>query len=386
MGNSEIDLDIEPIDFGEYVSKIMEGNPVNCLVVDDEASVRTPIAKAVARAGYDCEQAEDVESALRLLGQAEFHVVLSDINMPGRSGLELLDEVQRRWPHTAVIMLTNVTEVDTAVTCLKRGAYDYLTKPFQINEIGARIGQAVERRRLVVENERYQKNLAQLVGEQAKRIEELYLEGIQVLIHALEAKDQYTKGHTARVGVYAAMIGETLGLTTSELAELELGAELHDAGKIGIKESVLLKPTRLTEEEYEHIKQHTTIGEHILKPLLNNAPPILQIVRWHHERLDGDGFPDGLSGDQIPKLVRIVTVADTFDAMTTGRPYRDGLPVEEAIDELKRYSGLQFDPEAVKAFLSASLSLGEFPIPTPPRVARLLPEALAAPPLPAPPG
>jgi HD-GYP domain-containing protein (c-di-GMP phosphodiesterase class II) len=300
-------------------------------------------------------------------------------------GVALLGEIRSRWPDTAVIMLTAISEVDTAVACLQKGAFDYITKPFQIGEIGARIGQALERRRLVQENAVYHERLAELVQDQSHRIERAYLEGIQSLVHALEAKDRYTYGHSARVSTYSGWVADVLGLPAERCALLKLGAELHDAGKIGIRESVLLKPDILTADEYDHIKSHTVIGEHILGPFLRDAPEILEIVRSHHERIDGRGFPDGLEGDRIPPLVRIVAVVDTFDAMTSGRPYRGARKVEQALAELRSCRGSQFDGEAVDAFLVAAADAPEFPVRTPERLLHLLPDTLAPPPIPEPP-
>jgi putative nucleotidyltransferase with HDIG domain len=349
-----------------------------CLVVDDEAALRSVLVRTLESAGYSCAQAGSGTEALAILEREAFALVLSDIRMPGMDGVGLLRAVQQRWPDTAVVMLTAVAEVDTAVACLHSGAFDYIAKPFQVDEVRARVGQALEKRRLVLDNRQYQLHLADMVRQQAVRIEELFLEGVQTLVHALEAKDPYTQGHSARVAAYAGAIGRALRLSEAEVQVLELGAELHDIGKIGVRESVLQKDGRLSREEYEHIMAHTVIGARILEPLLKHEPQAIAIVRSHHERLDGAGLPDGLRGEEIPLMARIVTVADSFDAMTSSRPYRPALPVEHAQRELRSRSGEQFDPVVVDAFDRASATLEALPLPTPRVVQRRVPTRLAA--------
>ncbi|HET8713814.1 MAG TPA: HD-GYP domain-containing protein, partial [Gemmatimonadales bacterium] len=191
------------------------------------------------------------------------------------------------------------------------------------------------------------------------------LEGVHALVFALEAKDAYTRGHSMRVANYSIEIGRTLGLDRDLLDTIALGAELHDVGKIGVSESVLHKAGKLSDSEYRHIMEHTVIGARILGPLMRDAPGALAIVRSHHERLDGTGFPDGLKGDVIPFEARLVSVADAFDAMTSVRPYRPSLSVKHAMRELEEGSGVQFDGEVVKAFQKAFAEHAALPIPTP---------------------
>jgi len=216
------------------------------------------------------------------------------------------------------------------------------------------------------------------VDLQARRIEQLVLEGVQSLAHALEAKDPYTRGHSARVASYADAIARTLGLDAVTLEDLRIGAELHDVGKIGVRESVLLKPSRLTDEEYRHIMEHTVIGEKILTPLLRDRPRVLQVVRSHHERLDGTGLPDRLRGDAVPLVARVVSVADAFDAMTTGRPYVAPRGPGAALEELHAASGSQFDRDAVAAFERTFSDVSRLPIATPIAVGALHEAAIAA--------
>ena len=324
--------------------------PIRCLVVDDEPALRRILVRMLAAAGYECADAGSGSEAIAQLERAPFDLVLSDIHMPAMDGVALLEQVRTRWPDTGVVMITAVSDVQTAVACLNRGALDYLGKPFQIEEAHARVRQALERRRLILENRDYQQHLEQRVNAQALKIRELFVLGVQTIAHALEAKDPYTRGHSMRVAAYATAVAAALEVEAEVAADIRVGAELHDVGKIGVRESVLLKPSALSDEEYAHIMEHMEIGERILAPLLQDHPTVLRIVRSHHERLDGRGLPDRLAGDAIPLPVRIVTAADTFDAMTTARPYRPALPAQQALDELERCAREQFDPAVVAAF------------------------------------
>src|SRR3989442_5947371 len=225
--------------------------------------------------------------------------------------------------------------------------------------------QALDKRRLILENRMYQQELERRVQEQARRIEELSLERLQALVHFLEEKDPYTRGHSVRVTNYAVAIGRRLDLVPDVGDMIALGAELHDIGKIGVSESVLHKAGKLSEAEYRHIMEHPVIGARILEPLMRDAPQALAIVRSHHERLDGKGVPDGLKGGPIPLEVRIVTVADSFDAMTSVRPYRPALSVQRAMQELEDMKGVQFDPRAVAASLDAFPDRAALPVATP---------------------
>ncbi len=326
---------------------------VSCLVVDDEAPVRRMLVRLLQSQGYRVREAGSAREALEELEREGADLVLSDIHMTGMDGVQLLTELRSRFPDAGVVMITAVSDVHTAVLCLQRGALDYLAKPFQVEEALARVRQALEKRRLLAENRAYQLTLEARVQEQANRIRELFVMGVQALAHALEAKDPYTRGHSRRVAAYATATAEQLGLERQLVRELRLGAELHDIGKIGVREAVLMKPERLTPEEYAHIKEHPVIGERILAPFLHEYPTVLAVVRSHHERPDGGGFPDGMVRDRIPLAARIVAVADTFDAMSTARPYRHARTPVEAVSELERFAGSQFDPDAVAAFLRA---------------------------------
>jgi putative two-component system response regulator len=325
-----------------------------CLIVDDEPRLRQVLVHLMRNDGFTCLEAGNGEEALAQLELQTVTLVMSDLRMPKMDGLELLRRVRGRWPDTAVVMITAVADVEVAVSCLAIGAMDYLTKPFHLEEVRARVAQALEKRRLVVENRGYQDSLEEKVAVQARRLEELFLASVQSLAEALEVKDPYTRGHSVRVSHYSVMIARELGLDGELLRQIELGGHVHDIGKIGVREDVLNKPGKLTDAEYEHIMTHPVVGWRILAPLLADTPVSLNIVRSHHERFDGRGVPDRLLGEQIPIEARIAAVADSFDAMTSDRPYRpDGMSIEASVAELLRCSGTQFDPKIVTAMVGA---------------------------------
>jgi response regulator RpfG family c-di-GMP phosphodiesterase len=303
--------------------------------------------------GFVCHEAATGRAALALLEEVPATLLLSDLHMPELDGMGLLREVRQRHADIAVIMITAVADVATAVAALSVGAMDYLTKPFHLDEVRARVRQALEKRRLILENRGYQLRLEARVDEQARRLEALFLASIQSLADALEVKDPYTHGHSLRVSTYSAAIARVIGMGTEAVREIEIGGRVHDIGKIGVREAVLNKPGPLTDDEYRHIMTHPVVGWRILSPLLDDVPMSLNVVRWHHERYDGSGVPDRLVGDAIPLEARIAAVADTFDAMTSVRPYRPGVSLDDTLAELRRCSGTQFDPVCVAAFLEA---------------------------------
>ena len=325
----------------------------NCLVVDDEPGVRRSLARMLQAQGFQCFEASTGLEALELLERiGETPLIVSDMRMPELDGIGFLEAVRRRYPDTSVIMLTGLSDTTTAVDCLHLGAADFLLKPISMNELQARVARALEKRALVLQNRYYQENLERRVHEQAQRIQELFLQGVQMLARALEAKDAYTRGHSIRVSRYAVATARRMGFQGALLDGIRLGGELHDIGKIGTRESVLHKPGSLTADEFRQISEHPILGERMLSPLARESPDVLRIVRSHHERLDGRGFPDGLRGERIPVEARIVAVADAFDAMTTRRPYRESRPPGDALAELRRVAGSQLDPEAVEAFVA----------------------------------
>jgi response regulator RpfG family c-di-GMP phosphodiesterase len=323
------------------------------LVVDDEPRLRQVLVRLMERDGFACASAANGREALAALEADPVPLLLTDLTMPEMDGVALLRVVRERWPDTAVVMITGVAEVEVAVSCLAQGAMDYLSKPFHLDEVRARVRRALERRQLLLDRRSYQEMLETRVREQAVRLERLFLASLQSLADALEVKDEYTHGHSLRVSHFSGAIARRLGLPSSVVREVELGGHLHDIGKIGVRETVLNKPGPLTADEYEHIMTHPSVGWRLLEPLLGEMPRVLAVVRSHHERWDGRGLPDGLAGEAIPLGARIAAVADSFDAMTSDRPYRPGLSMDDALAEIVRCSGTQFDPRVVEAFVAA---------------------------------
>jgi putative two-component system response regulator len=354
-GNSRMPL-------AEDARPVVAGS-ANCLIVDDEPSVRRSLARMLAAQGFTCLEAATGLEGLQVLDRiGEIPLIISDMRMPELDGMGFLEAVRQRFPDSSVIMLSGMSETTTAVDCLHLGAADFLLKPISLSELQARVARALEKRALVLQNRFYQEHLERQVQEQGQRIQELFLQGVQMLARALEAKDAYTRGHSIRVSRYAVATASRLGFEGAGLDGIRLGGELHDIGKIGTREAVLHKAGSLTAEEFRQITEHPALGEKMLSPLAHESPDVLRIVRSHHERLDGRGFPDGLRGDNIPIEARIVAVADAFDAMTTRRPYRESRPPAEAMGELRRVAGTQLDPDAVEAFLVAFPNPRELPV------------------------
>ena len=333
-------------------------------MVDDDPQVRGALARVIESQGLSCAEAASGAEALALLkAGGEIPVCISDIYMPEMDGVTFLREALQLFPDMAIIMLTGVAEVSTAVECLQLGALDYISKPVLIDEVRARVQKAMEKRDLILQNRFYQQHLESRVRELDRLNKQSLINGVQTLVHALEAKDAYTSGHSSRVSRYAVKTAVQLGFAADPLEQVRLGGELHDIGKIGTREAVLNKPGPLTAEEFEHIKAHTLLGERILAPFMNESPAVLRIVRSHHERIDGMGFPDRLAGAQIPLEARIVAVVDAFDAMTTNRAYRPSRSPAEALEELRRCAGTHFDESVVAGFLKAFPDPAALPLP-----------------------
>jgi putative nucleotidyltransferase with HDIG domain len=338
------------------------------LIVDDEPLVRSALL-ALFDGRYQCEAVTDAEEALAELRERDYHLVMTDIMMPGRSGLELLSELRAQKPELVVVMISGSQTLQSAIEALRRGAFDYITKPFTFEEVELAVERALKHQALLEANQRYERHLEELVEMRTAQLrqmnatvntmfEDLYLNyraTLQALATALEARDAETEGHSLRVVAYCLRLGQQLGLSDREMVALEHGALLHDIGKIGTPDYILLKPGPLTTEEWVIMRRHVDQGAEILRNVefLREAVPV---VTQHHEKWDGSGYPLGLKGEEIALNARIFAVADAVDAITSDRPYRAGETFEAAIEELKCCSGSHFDPRVVQAFLSVPLA------------------------------
>lgn len=320
------------------------------LIVDDEESIRGFLHRRLSREDFQCQEADSVNQALDKLRNSPVDLAILDVKMPGKPGTELLPEIKTSYPDTAVIMATAITDSNIAIQCMKQGACDYLTKPFNLDEVVLSVNRALEAKKLELERKEYQQHLEQTVKKQGEKIRASFLNAIAALAYALEAKDKYTSGHSQRVTQIAIAIAQELGMSPDSITKIQLAGLVHDIGKIGVRESVLDKPGKLTAAEFQDVKRHCEIGERILTPIADDED-INQMVRHHHELYDGTGYPDGLKGERIPLGARVLAVADTFDAMTSSRSYRSAVSVDEALSEISKCAGTQFDPAVVAAFL-----------------------------------
>jgi putative two-component system response regulator len=319
------------------------------LIVDDEGAIRSLLLRKLSREGYRCQEAYNAEQTLTTLETSPIALVILDIKMSGKSGTELLPEIKSGFPDTAVIMATAVTDINVAIECLKQGADDYICKPFNLEEISLAVQRALEKRRLQLEIREYQQFLEEKVEGQMIEMRKLFLGAIEALVSALEAKDEYTGGHSRRVTEMALAVGKELGLSGQEMEDLRWGSLLHDVGKIAVDQLVQNKPGKLTPEEYEHIMIHAHVGAGIVRPVVNDA--VVEMIEHHHDHYDGTGLHQIVAGTDIPLGARILAVADAFDAMTSDRPYRPAMSRNEALDEIKRCMSTQFDPVVANPFL-----------------------------------
>jgi putative nucleotidyltransferase with HDIG domain len=328
------------------------------LVVDDEEAIREVVSTLLDAQGYRCVTCANGRLALDAFRSDSFDLVLSDIVMPEMDGLKLLSELRVDDPDVPVIMVTAMHDIAIALEAIRAGAYDYILKPFEKDQLYLSVRRALEHRRLVIENRTYQTELEQVVAERTQQLsialqdlEQSYDYTLEALGGALDAKDAETEGHCQRVTAFTITIAKAMGVDKGLLRHIARGAFLHDIGKMGVPDSILRKPGPLTAEEREVMRRHCDIGYAVLEriPFLKEAA---EIVLSHQECYDGSGYPRGLRGEQIPLGARIFAVADTLDAMISDRPYRKALPISAAREEIKRYAGRQFDPRVVEVFLS----------------------------------
>ncbi|HEY6372433.1 MAG TPA: HD domain-containing phosphohydrolase [Candidatus Sulfotelmatobacter sp.] len=340
--------------------------PDRILVVDDEEPIREIVASMLGTAGYACKQAASGMEALSVLTSGEeFELMLSDLMMADLDGIGLLERTKEKYPDMPVVMVTAVHDISVALAAIRNGAYDYLLKPFEREQLLNTVSRALENRRLKVENRTYQTNLESLVKARTDQLqaamaslERSYDITLEALGDALDLKDAETEGHSKRVTAFTIAIAKNMGLPREQIAVIARGAFLHDFGKMAIPDAILRKPGKLTKEEMEVMQEHAYLGYQMLKkiPFLAEAS---EIVYSHQEKFDGTGYPRGLKGEQIPLGARIFSVADTLDAITSDRPYRPRQSLQAAREEIERWSGRQFDPEVVRIFLEMSDNIWE---------------------------
>jgi len=331
--------------------------PPRILIVDDDESVRDVISVLLSEEGYNCAVASGAEMAVDLATQDETPLVISDMKMPGRDGLWLLETFREKFPDTSVIMLTGYGDTEAAVDCLRRGAVDYLLKPPKLTDLIRSIERALAKRRIEMARKRYQKKLERKVRDRTtelrsalKNIASTYQNTLLALVTALDAREHETSDHSQRVVQYTTAVATRMTIKGAELDEIGRGALLHDIGKIGVPDAVLLKPGKLTPEEWVDMRRHPDIGYQMIQQIEFLSIPA-NIVLSHQERWDGQGYPRNLRREEIHIGARIFAVADTLDAMTSDRPYRKGTTFANAVQEIARCGGTQFDPEVVRAFL-----------------------------------
>ncbi|HEX8459433.1 MAG TPA: HD domain-containing phosphohydrolase [Pyrinomonadaceae bacterium] len=325
------------------------------LIADDEQEIRNVLYELLS-ADYDCQLVSSAEAALARLRTVRFDVVVTDINMEGMSGLQLIPHVREIAPDTVVVMVSGAQTVESAIEALRAGAFDYVTKPFDLRHVEAAVRRALEHKRLLDAKRRYENYLEELVSERTAELdrtlatlEDSYRMTLKALAAALETRDRETHGHSERVVSFSLRLGRELNLSEEDLRSLEFGALLHDIGKIGVPDAILHKPAQLCAEEWVKMRRHPVHGQQILRGIefLEGAA---RVVAQHHEKWDGTGYPQGLRGAEIDLNARIFAVADAFDAITSDRVYRAGRSYEVAVVELEEFAGRQFDPEVVAAF------------------------------------
>ncbi len=332
-----------------------KAGPVQILVVDDEEPIRSALKKFLMQQQFEVYAAGSGEEALEQLRRHRIALMLCDIRMPGTSGVDLVPQAIEIEADVAILMLTAVNDATSAALCMQRGAMDYLTKPIELADLARAVQRALRRRELQLENrhlnqwlkEEVTTRTAELHRERMK-LERISVATLEALVNALEAKDPYMRGHSARVADLSATIAHQLGLPEDQVEAVRVAGRLHDIGKIGTRESVLNKQGTLTPEEFEHVKQHVVIGSQILAPLAHLGN-IMPAVRGHHERWDGTGYPDGLRGDEIPLAARIIGAAEVFDALSTSRAYQEKMTAEQAVARLADLSGSVVDPRVYEA-------------------------------------
>ena len=335
------------------------GNKI--LIVDDEKIVCSVVAHRLAKEGYPCVVANNGKEALGYFYKDSFSLIISDIRMPEMDGLELLKNVKAVRPNTMFIIMTAHPEIDVAIEAIRMGVTDFIIKPVDLELVVFSVNKALEQKKMEEELESYHNNLKKLVEERTTKLKQAllilkkaHLDSVKILAEVIDAKDPYTRGHSDRVRKMSMRIAMKMGFSEERLESLVFGALLHDIGKIGIRDEVLQKKGELSSEEYKYIQQHPLIGVKIVEGI-DFFKDKIPLIRSHHEHYDGSGYPDGLIGEVIPLEARIIAVPDAFDAMTSLRPHRKAIPVDNVIFEMEKGKGRQFDPRVLEIFLKEKI-------------------------------
>ena len=330
---------------------------VTVLVVDDEEPIRNALRKYLKQQQFEVFAASSADEALEQLRLHKVALMLSDIRMPGTSGVDLVPQALEIEPDLAILMLTAVNDATSAALCMQRGAMDYLTKPIELADLGRAVQRALKRREMQLESRHLNQWLKEEVTtrtaelqRQQHRMERISTATLEALVNALEAKDPYLRGHSARVADLSANIATELALGEEVVDRVRVAGRLHDLGKIGTRDAVVNKEGPLTAEEFEHVKQHVIIGAQILAPLVHLGD-IVAMVKSHHERYDGTGYPDGLRGEEVPLGGRIIAAAEVYDALTTARPYQEKMTPEQAVERMADLSGTVLDAKVYDALV-----------------------------------
>jgi len=360
------------------MEKAMDNHTKNIFVIDDEESIRKVLNTHLTKEGYGVVQSDGGNGIFNMLKSNSIDLVICDIKMPEIDGTQILEFVRQNFDTIPVIMLTGFVDTSIAIEVMKKGAFDYLMKPIKKDDLMSTIQKALAHRDLLVknkelerENKEYQLSLEQKVRERTMELNSkatelqkaneilktMNIQFINILAGTIEAKDHYTKGHCDRIRCMCVALGKLAGFSQKEMETLEYASLLHDLGKISIDETVLNKKGVLDEDELMRMKMHSVIGEKILQDGIPLMGDVGKIIAAHHENFDGSGYPNNLKEGEIPISSRIIAVADVYDAMSTDRPYREGLPLERILKELERVAGTQLDPEIVRLFIENEVYL-----------------------------
>jgi putative two-component system response regulator len=319
------------------------------LVVDDELYIQEILKSTLEEAGYGCVAVGSAEEALSALAAQEFDLAFSDIRMPGKQGTELLQEIKKTYPEIIVLMITALDSANMAIESMRLGAYDYIVKPFNLDQVLVSANRALDKRRLENASREYQKYLLQIADERAAETRRLFYSMTQVFVHLLDLKAPFNEGHSLRVAEKARYVARELRMTDDGVRKVYLAALLHDVGMILVEDMLLNKQGALTEDELRHVQERTVLADEVLRPILDDEE-VLKSIRHNREHYDGTGYPARLKGNLIPLGARVIAVVEAFDAITIGRPYRLPRSPQDAIKELARCAQSQFDPQVVTVF------------------------------------